>query len=220
MAIRLRESDEGGSWMVFTDLTVGLFTLFVLAYLTMAALKRQTESEFTRKEEEVQSCEEKFRKVAKERNALLALSLKTPLEQGLIALEEGNIQIQASLLFPTGQAKLTGSGREVIRQIGRGLLEIMDTANVIMVSGFTDDTPISSKTYTNWELSAERATTVVRALVSDGFPPSRIFAAGFGEHHPRFPNTTAQNRMLNRRVEISLAPMSGAGLMEDKRGNP
>lgn len=207
MAKLRKNQEEGGSWLVFTDLTVGLLSLFILAFVAMTSLKQQRDQELTRSEKEVVSCQEEVRRIAKQRNALLSRSLRSTIERGLIALEDGNIQIQASVLFPSGKAELTPAGVEVIEAIGAGMTGILDSGTVIMVSGFTDDSPIKSETYTNWELSAARATNVVKTLVAKGFPPDKLFAAGFGESHPRYPNTTPENRRLNRRVEISVAPI-------------
>jgi len=207
MARKRKDQEEGSSWLVFTDLTVGLLSLFILAFVAMTSLKQQRDQELTRTEKEVVSCQEEVRRIAKQRNALLSRNLKSTIERGLIALENGNIQIQASVLFPTGASELTPAGIEVIDAIGKGMRDILDSGEVIMVSGFTDDSPIKSETYTNWELSTERATNVVKTLISKGFPSDKLFAAGFGESYPRYPNTTSKNRSLNRRVEISVAPM-------------
>jgi flagellar motor protein MotB len=77
-----------------------------------------------------------------------------------------------------------------------------------MVSGFTDDIPFSgSTTYTNWNLSTERAVNVVKTLIKEGFPSDRLFAAGFGEFQPKYPNDTEEHRRLNRRVEIGVTPL-------------
>lgn len=203
-----RNSEGDSSWHAITDLTVALLSLFVLAFVAMATLKEQKAEDLTRTEEEVLSCQEEMRKLAAERNALLSQSLKSSIEKGLIALENGNIQIQASLLFPLNGAELTSEGRSVIQGIAKGLLDAIDTNDVIMVSGFTDDTPIKSDTYTNWNLSSERAVTVVKTLIAQGFPADRLFAAGFGEFHPKYPNDTEEHRALNRRVEIGVTPIN------------
>lgn len=205
--MRKSKSEENTSWFVFTDLTIGLLALFILAFVAMATLKEQKAEDLTRTEEEVLSCQEEMRKLAMERNALLSSSLKSSIEKGLIALEDGNIQIQASLLFPLNGAELTTEGVRVIEAIGKGLLDVLATEDVIMVSGFTDDTPIKSSIYTNWNLSAERAINVVKTLIAQGFPPDRLFAAGFGEFHPKYENTSEENRRLNRRVEIGVTPI-------------
>ena len=206
--MRLRREEGSNPWMAYTDLGIALVSLFILAFVAMATLKEQKAEDLTRTEEEVLSCQEEMRKIAAERNALLAKSLQTSIEAGLIALEDGKIQIQASFLFPTNGAKLTTEGEGVIKGISKGLLDALDTGDVIMVSGFTDDIPFSgSTTYTNWNLSTERAVNVVKMLIKEGFPSDRIFAAGFGEFQPKYPNDTEEHRRLNRRVEIGVTPL-------------
>ena len=206
--MRLRREEGSNPWMAYTDLGIALVSLFILAFVAMATLKEQKAEDLTRTEEEVLSCQEEMRKIAAERNALLAKSLQTSIEAGLIALADGKIQIQASFLFPTNGAKLTTEGEGVIKGISKGLLDALDTGDVIMVSGFTDDIPFSgSTTYTNWNLSTERAVNVVKMLIKEGFPSDRIFAAGFGEFQPKYPNDTEEHRRLNRRVEIGVTPL-------------
>lgn len=205
--MRFRKDENNNPWMAYTDLGIALVSLFILAFVAMATLKEQKAEDLTRTEEEVLSCQEEMRKIAAERNALLSKSLQTSIEAGLIALEDGKIQIQASFLFPINGADLTPEGVGVIRGISKGLLEALDSTDVIMVSGFTDDTPVKSKTYTNWNLSTERAVNVVKTLIKEGFPPERLFAAGFGEHQPKYPNDSEEHRRLNRRVEIGVTPL-------------
>ena len=200
--------ENSNPWMAYTDLGVALVSLFILAFVAMATLKEQKAEDLTRTEEEVLTCQEEMRKIAAERNALLSKSLQTSIEAGLIALEDGKIQIQASFLFPTNGANLTQEGIGVIKGISKGLLDALDTGDVIMVSGFTDDIPFSgSTTYTNWNLSTERAVNVVKTLIKEGFPSDRLFAAGFGEFQPKYPNDTEEHRRLNRRVEIGVTPL-------------
>jgi chemotaxis protein MotB len=80
----------------------------------------------------------------------------------------------------------------------------------IVVSGHTDNVPITSKlaaTYpTNWELSAARAIAVVKILESNGVDPKMLVAAGFGEFRPVADNATPEGRAQNRRMEIVLMP--------------
>jgi flagellar motor protein MotB len=76
----------------------------------------------------------------------------------------------------------------------------------LMVSGFTDDLPMRGFQRTfrdNWELSAQRALTVVRALVEAGVPEDALFAAGFAHNHPVATNDSEENRAKNRRVEMA-----------------
>ncbi len=80
-----------------------------------------------------------------------------------------------------------------------------------MVSGFTDDVPVqgsNTRWADNWELSAQRALTVTRALIDEGMPSSLIFAAAFGTEQPVAPNTDDKGRSQNRRVEMAPVPKS------------
>jgi chemotaxis protein MotB len=76
----------------------------------------------------------------------------------------------------------------------------------INVEGFTDNVPIGpelrNRFPSNWELSAARATGVVRYLVAQGVNPNILSAQGFGDSRPAASNDTAQGRAKNRRVEI------------------
>ncbi|SHJ09148.1 OmpA family protein [Fibrobacter sp. UWP2] len=217
--MRLRREENNNPWMAYTDLGVALVSLFILAFVAMATLKEQKAEDLTRTEEEVLSCQEEMRKIASERNALLSQSLKSSIEKGLIALEDGKIQIQASFLFPVNGADLTDEGVRVIEGISRGLLDVLGESDVIMVSGFTDDVPFKDfkhPYYTNWNLSTERAVNVVKTLIKQGFPPDRLFAAGFGEFQPKYPNDSDEHRRLNRRVEIGVTPLQKMGDDEKK----
>lgn len=76
----------------------------------------------------------------------------------------------------------------------------------VLVSGYTDNLPISSSRYrSNWDLSAARAVSVVHELVmSRQVPAERVVAAGRAETNALAPNDTPENRALNRRVEIAI----------------
>jgi chemotaxis protein MotB len=74
-----------------------------------------------------------------------------------------------------------------------------------VVEGHTDDQPIASGQFpSNWELSAARATAVVRYFIRDHVGPGRLAASGYGAMHPLTTNATATGRARNRRVEIVL----------------
>ncbi|MGZ4266752.1 MAG: OmpA/MotB family protein, partial [Solirubrobacteraceae bacterium] len=75
----------------------------------------------------------------------------------------------------------------------------------ITVEGHTDNVPISSSQYpSNWELSTDRATTVVRYLIAKGVNRERLGAVGYADLHPIASNATTAGRARNRRVEIVL----------------
>lgn len=114
------------------------------------------------------------------------------------------IRIQEKASFPSGSAVLEGSFDPVIREIARAL---NSTPDQIVVTGYTDDVPISSPRFrSNWDLSAARAVTVLLSLVKAGVAPKRLAARGMGENDPIVPNDSPAHRAMNRRVEIAVVP--------------
>ena len=87
------------------------------------------------------------------------------------------------------------------------MIEVMRRESyLIQIEGHTDDYPVASKQFpSSWELSTERAVTILRYFVEKGgISPLRLSAAGFGKYHPLVPNETPEDRARNRRVVITL----------------
>jgi chemotaxis protein MotB len=107
------------------------------------------------------------------------------------------------LLFASGQATLEPMGDPLLNEVTQ-LLNV-DTTHPITVEGNTDNQPIQSSQFpSNWELSAIRATTVLRYLLAHGVTAQRLSAAGVAALHPIASNATAAGRAKNRRVDIVL----------------
>ena len=113
------------------------------------------------------------------------------------------VDIQESILFDSGRAVVKPEGRQTLDKLAK-LLDEFD--NRVIVEGYTDNVPTGSSGFpTNWELSTERAISVLRYLTEENsLPPERFSATGFGEYNPKFPNDSAENRAHNRRVNIVL----------------
>lgn len=110
------------------------------------------------------------------------------------------VEIKTDLLFPSGSAHLGDNAVSVIERLGNSLAPF---PNSIRVEGYTDNVPIKNlQFYSNWELSAARAGSVVRVLAKRGVDPARLAVVGYGEQRPVQPNDTAQGRNANRRVVI------------------
>ena len=105
------------------------------------------------------------------------------------------------VLFDTGQAELKPVGKQVLDAIAPALRTL---PNDISIEGHTDDVPIAGPPFaSNWELSAVRATTVLRYLVdADGLQRDRMSATGYADTKPVVPNDTPAHRAQNRRVEV------------------
>ena len=110
------------------------------------------------------------------------------------------VEIRADILFPSGVAQLSPNAAGVIDQLAGVLAPL---PNAIRVEGHTDNVPIRTAVfYSNWELSAARAGSVVRMLAAQGVAPGRLAVVGLGEEHPAQTNDTAQGRNANRRVVV------------------
>jgi len=116
-------------------------------------------------------------------------------ERGLI------VRFAEQVFFDLGEATLKPEAMTALRKIAPVLKEL---PNALRVEGHTDNWPIRTERFpSNWELSVHRATNVVRFLIEEqGFDPDRLSAAGYAEYRPIRPNDTAENRAVNRRVDI------------------
>ena len=133
-----------------------------------------------------------------------------PLASGRVTLNDGRIGISGSVLFALNSAELQPEGRQVLQSLAPPLAAYLGTRDeMLMVSGFTDDRPVldtNRRFADNWDLSAQRALTVTRALIEEGVPSSSIFAAAFGSEQPVASNDDADGRSRNRRVEMAPVP--------------
>lgn len=113
------------------------------------------------------------------------------------------------ILFDSGSVSIKPEGQEVILRLAESFKDKQD--QMIVVQGHTDDVKIGGALIdrfpTNWELSAARATAVVRLLQDEGeIDPARLTASGFSYYKPVASNETEEGRKQNRRIEIMLVP--------------
>ncbi len=112
------------------------------------------------------------------------------------------IQLDASVLFDSGQAVLKPNATKLLAQVGSGLTKL-PAGYRITVQGYTDNQPIATAQFpSNWSLSAERAVAVVQLFLSNGVSGNLLAAEGFGEFSPLASNATDAGRALNRRVVV------------------
>jgi len=191
-------------WAVFGDLMAGLVGAFVLILVFALGLQLDLAE---RLKAEVQQ-----RQAETQRLQALERALAGPLAAGRVTLANGRIGISGSVLFEFNSAELQPEGRQLLKTLAAPLAVYLASRDeVLMVSGFTDDRPVRelgsrAKFADNWELSAQRALTVMRTLIADGVPSSALFAAAFGAEQPVASNADAAGRALNRRVEMAPTP--------------
>jgi flagellar motor protein MotB len=107
------------------------------------------------------------------------------------------------VLFDSGRATLKPGA---LPHLNRLAAQLKQLTTPIQIEGHTDDQPLPAKSpfHSNWELSAARAFSVLRYLQQQGVPPERLSGIGYGEFKPLRPNTSMENRGINRRIEITL----------------
>lgn len=189
-------------WAVFGDLMAGMLGAFVLILVSVLGLQLELAE---RLELETQQ-----RQAEQSRREALEKALSVPLAAGRITLDNGRIGISGSVLFAFNSAELQPEGRQLLKSLAAPLQRYLSgREEVLMISGFTDDRPMREghrRFADNWELSAQRALTVTRALIEEGVAPSSVFAAAFGAEQPVASNAEEAGRSLNRRVELAPTP--------------
>jgi chemotaxis protein MotB len=111
------------------------------------------------------------------------------------------VNLAASSFFDAGSALIKEDALPALDKIGNMLER---TTNKLIIEGHTDTEPINTGKFpSNWELSAARASTIVRYLIRiHSISASRMVAVGYADQRPLVPNTTSAGRAKNRRIEI------------------
>jgi chemotaxis protein MotB len=125
-----------------------------------------------------------------------AKKLKVTIRNGKMLLE-----LPDAVLFKSGSAQLSEDGKATLLEVAPVLADIK--GREFQVAGHTDNQPIKKSEFkSNWQLSTERALTVVEFLQQNGVKPANLSAAGYSEYQPVSKSTKA----ANRRIEIVIVP--------------
>lgn len=117
---------------------------------------------------------------------------------------------QSEVLFDSGSAAITPSGRRELEKVAGAVRQITaeipgDLNWVLRVDGHSDANPIKTPEFpSNWHLSSARAIAVVEFMAAKSVPPRRLVAAGFGEYQPLATGKTSTAYRRNRRIEFKL----------------
>ena len=116
---------------------------------------------------------------------------------------------QSEVLFAPGQASINPEGQAQLGQAADAIMQIIadipsDIPWILQVEGHTDDIPVSGVYTDNWDLSTERALSVVRFMVDRGVPSERLAATGYSKFQPITSGKSDADRQKNRRIELKL----------------
>lgn len=179
----------------------------VMPPVNVAAVRPQTAPPSPADEEKRKKDSERMRNMADEIRRVLSPLTK----DGQVNVSEGafgiSVEINASLLFAPGEAVLGPGAVTALRSVGQVLAS---AAFPITVEGHTDNVPIATARFpSNWELSAVRASSVVRLFIETGVAPERLTAAGYADQRPVALNSSEEGRARNRRVAILIESRVG-----------
>ena len=216
------DSRPAQSWLLAY---IDVFVLIVMLLVTLVALStfqqppspeekiNATEKQTIIAEHTEDLNQEALKKPAEEKNEQIneeeiEQQLNKQLEQlGLedsvnmkVTLGYAQLEIQDNILYESSEAKLTDSGRSVLKRL-TPLLQ--PSFGLIYIEGHTDDRPINTAKFpSNWELGAARATSVLHFLASQQIEVARMRAVTYADTQPVADNKTDEGRQKNRRVKI------------------
>ena len=127
-------------------------------------------------------------------------------DTGVQVVREGDnlrLIMPGDITFATNSASISPNFNPVLNDVATVINQYEKT--VLLIEGHTDDTGAESY---NQSLSERRAQSVKNLLMSFNVNPTRITTVGLGEYQPKVPNTSPENRQMNRRVELKIQPLT------------
>ncbi|QYN51731.1 MULTISPECIES: flagellar motor protein MotB [Apibacter] len=157
---------------------------------------------------------------ARAKNDSLNLALSNKLKRSLDNLNDSDVDVQVQkgvvfislsdkMLYKSGSYDVLPTAENVLEKVAKIINDYKDYD--VQVQGYTDNDQFKNSAAgcirDNWDLSAMRATSVVKMLQTQfGVDPARLLAGGHGEYQPKVPNTNPENKAVNRRTEIVILP--------------
>ena len=213
-----KAGEEGSpAWMAtFADMMSLLLTFFILMYAIASQNTARVLHEVLGIEEKSLGVIDLIDKITIQKSLQELTGLNNPnilddmddiAEDSAMAVDTNEakvvVRVPGANLFKLGQADLQLSARPVLDGVIAVVRKYPDYK--IHIQGHTDDDPISTERFpTNWELSAARATAVLRYFFDKGVEPEKMTATGYADTFPLTSNDTDEGRSLNRRVEFVL----------------
>jgi len=213
-----KAGEEGSpAWMAtFADMMSLLLTFFILMYAIASQNTSRIMTEVLGTETKSLGVLDLIDKISIQKSLQELTGLNNPnilddmddiAEDSAMAVDTNEakvvVRVPGANLFKPGQADLQLSGRPVLDGVIAVIRKYPDYK--IHIQGHTDDDPISTERFpTNWELSAARATAVLRYFFDKGVEPEKMTATGYADTFPLASNDNDQGRTINRRVEFVL----------------
>ena len=217
-----KKQDDQEDWLLtYSDMVTLMLVFFILLFsfseidqrqfeqihesLQGSLLQQETSSPFTEVEQRIEE-------------TIVEYEL-----EDIIETEDSSVgvrlQLGSTFLYESGSSQIRDEVKPPLEVIAGQISELDKVNYVVEVEGHTDDVPIATQVYqSNWELSAHRATNIVRFLNDQGIDEQRLEAKAYGESRPLVPNRDeygepiAENQAKNRRIVIHVRRASPAEL--------
>jgi chemotaxis protein MotB len=182
----------------------------------LTQLEQQTAEVSAQKDEEMRRLKGTYDDLVKD--------LQSEIKQGQIKVtqirDKLSVNLVEKVLFDSGHAEVKSQGQAVLKKVGNILSDVK--GKEIRIEGYTDDVPIGEslrkKFPSNWELSTQRATNVLRFLQDEaGVDGAHLSAVGYGPFRSVADNKTPEGRAENRRIEIVLVPQDVKEVLKELR---
>jgi chemotaxis protein MotB len=199
-AVEPQDNDMTHLWVIsYSDFMTILMIFFLMLFAHRVWAKKVSWEE--RRIQQLRSAQEAQMGMIQRLSKLATIDVQA---------ERIDIQLPDALLFGSGHANLQESASVLLAKI---VPELDRFNGDIVVEGHTDDLPLGPRSpfKSNWELSVARAFSVITFLTEHGTNPAKISARGYGPYRPRVPNISAENREMNRRIEIVLLNQKKGG---------
>jgi chemotaxis protein MotB len=211
-----KKIEEDESWLLtyadFITLLMGFFVMMFSISKIDAVKLEQIQSSISKQvgkvdpEKPLQSLKTDLREVVRDMAMDDSIGIGTD-EDGI------TIEFASSAFYKPGSAELKPEAEPVMRRLAVILNGERYAPFQVEAQGHTDDTPVQTQQYpSNWELSAGRATAVVRLFLDAKVSPARMRAVGYADVMPKVPNRDpngnplAANQSINRRVVVKVMP--------------
>jgi len=171
---------------------------------TLAGIKPNQAIKFPEKVEEPPPADEALQAQLRQMTEDLQDAMQLLIDQDMIRIQRApswvEVEIKTDILFPSGSAEIEPAAVEILERLAAILA---DRPYPIRIEGHTDNRPIKTAQFpSNWELSAARASRIVRLFEQRGITASRMVVAGMGENQPVADNASTEGRNRNRRVAL------------------
>jgi chemotaxis protein MotB len=208
-----RREKNSETWLTsYADITTSLMAFFVLIVAVSTIDQRKIEYIQQSIQEDVlkQSYEKPFITLEEKLKEIIE---QKELEKDVFVEADNtgiNITFSSAVLYKSGSADLQKGMKPFLKDMSKLIRDMKYTDVLIEVDGHTDDVPIKTLEYpSNWELSAARATDVVRFFIRHGIKKTKLKASGFADSRPKVHNIvngkpSLKNRGINRRVNVSV----------------